>query len=354
MFGVLDRYIGKNVLLTVIVVTVLLTFLTTLITFVDKLRYIGRGSVDFLFLTKYIALQIPSILVLFFPIAVLIGSVVALGNMAKSSELIVFQSVGISRSGIVISSLKILFPVILIVILIGEFLVPKISQYAEAKLNYAESNGAISLTHLGLWLREGDSFIGINRMSSDGSLQRIVKYDFKDGELLAVSFAETARYENNSWQMYDVKHLMYKENLVQTSNIEKEQWNLNLTPDRVGVVREKSINLSILGYIDYINYLEENNQDASKYKLELYGKCLAPFNIVVMLLLGASTVFGPLRQSSMGTRVLTGIGLGFMFYIANRVGVPLSLVYGIPPIIGASAPTVIFLLFALYLLGRKA
>lgn len=354
MFGVLDRYVGKNVLYTVLIVTVILTFLTTLITFVDRLRYLGRGSVDFLFLTEYILMQVPGILVMFFPIAVLIGGVVALGSLAKTSELIVLQSIGVSRTGIVLSSLKILFPVIVVVLLIGEFIVPRVSQYAETKLNYAESNGAISLNYLSLWLKEGESFIGINTIYTDGTLNAIVKYDMHDGAMKAVSYASKARYENGAWQMYDVTRYIYNEDKVVIEKAEHEPWKLNLTPERVAVVREKAVSLSVFGLMDYIEYLEENNQDASKYKLDLYGKFLTPLNIVVMLLLAASTVFGPLRQTSMGVRILGGISLGFMFYLANRVGVPLSLVYGIPPLIGASAPTLAFLGLALYVLSRKS
>ena len=105
--------------------------------------------------------------------------------------------------------------------------------------------------------------------------------------------------------------------------------------------------------IDYINYLEENNQDASSYRLELYNKFMSPLTMIVMLLLAASTVFGPLRSMTMGARVLAGIALGFGFYLANQIGAPFALVYGIPPILGASLPTLVFMLLAIALLRRK-
>ena len=58
-FGILDRYIGKNVFFTILLVTFCLTLLTTLITFVDQMRYIGRGSVDFLFWYLTLRLKFP-------------------------------------------------------------------------------------------------------------------------------------------------------------------------------------------------------------------------------------------------------------------------------------------------------
>ncbi|MDI5811221.1 hypothetical protein MJM95_27835, partial [Salmonella enterica subsp. enterica serovar Anatum] len=37
----------------------------------------------------------------------------------------------------------------------------------------------------------------------------------------------------------------------------------------------------------------------------------------------------------MGVRVVTGISFGFVFYVLDQIFGPLTLVYGIPPIVGA-------------------
>ena len=152
--------------------------------------------------------------------------------------------------------------------------------------------------------------------------------------------------------MRGVRKTEYTENKVIRTNLAEEKWSLNLTPERVEVVGVKGYNLTARGLIDYINYLEENNQDASSYRLELYNKFMSPLTMIVMLLLAASTVFGPLRSMTMGARVLAGIALGFGFYLANQIGAPFALVYGIPPILGASLPTLAFMFLAIVLLRR--
>ena len=52
--GILDRYVGKSVLIMIVVVVIFLTILTAIITFIDQTRYLGRGSIDFIFLLKYL------------------------------------------------------------------------------------------------------------------------------------------------------------------------------------------------------------------------------------------------------------------------------------------------------------
>ena len=42
MYGILDRYVGKNIIMAVLLVAVCMTLFAGLITFIDALRYIGQ------------------------------------------------------------------------------------------------------------------------------------------------------------------------------------------------------------------------------------------------------------------------------------------------------------------------
>ncbi len=354
MFSILDRYVGKIVIMTIFTVIIILTFITALITFVDQLRYIGRGDVDFTFVLSHVALQIPEMLVLMVPVGVLLGGVVALGNLAKNSELIVMQSIGISRFGIIFIALKTILPFILITFLLGEFVVPYTQSYAESRLSRVSNSNQISITHKGLWIREKNTFISIRFTLSDGSLQEVSAYEFDNINLKKLCKAKKAVYNGNTWDMYDAITYEFKDNEVVTQHHDKLNFDLQLNPSRIQTVGVKGLYLTASGLIDYIGYLENNNQDASKYRLELYNKFVLPFTIVIMLLLAASTVFGAMRSITMGARIVMGIGLGFSFYVANQVGAPFALAYGIPPIISAVTPSLLFLILAVFLLKRKA
>ncbi len=72
-----------------------------------------------------------------------------------------------------------------------------------------------------------------------------------------------------------------------------------------------------------------------------------------MILLASSFIFGPLRSVSMGARMLMGIMTGFAVYVSDRVFGPVTLVYSVPPILAAIAPSLLFGGISLYILGRK-
>lgn len=353
MYGIFDRYIGKNMLLAVSLIAISLTVFTTIITLIDKMRYIGRGSIDFFFVCEYVLLLTPGIFVTFFPVAVLIGGVIAMGSMSKSSELVVLQSLGLSKLRIALSALKSLFPAIIVVLLVGEFLAPPMEQYAENRYAVLSSKGQLSVTKSGVWLKEGQSFIGIHLTMVDGSIRDVLRYDYDGVKLKRKSHAKTGFYRDGIWVMGEVSCWDYYADRVEVSYDSTQNWELNLNPERMDVIGNSGNYLTVKGLLDYISYLDENGQDSDRYRLELYSKFMQPFIMVVMLFLALSTVFGSMRNLTMSTRLLTGIAMGFGYYVVNQVLVPFSLVYGIPPSLGASLATLLFGGLAVYLLSRK-
>src|SRR5574344_1472900 len=143
MFKIVDRYIGRNVINMVLLCTLGLVALSSLIKFVDQLRNVGRGEFDTLEAIIFVGYTIPGQFVMFFPLGVLLGTVLALGNLASSSELIVMQSLGKSRLGIVGSACKSIIPLIMVVMLISEFVAPIAEMKSESVFTSAVYNGQL-------------------------------------------------------------------------------------------------------------------------------------------------------------------------------------------------------------------
>ena len=129
---------------------------------------------------------------------------------------------------------------------------------------------------------------------------------------------------------------------------------LELVQGEGGVVALDPDALSISGLHNYVKYLKSSGQDAGRYQLNMWSKIFQPLSVAVMMLMALSFIFGPLRSVPMGVRVVTGISFGFVFYVLDQIFGPLTLVYGIPPIIGALLPSASFFLISLWLLMRKS
>ena len=355
MYSILDRYVGKNVILSILLVSVCLTLFAALIQLIDGLRYIGRGNIDFLFVLYYVGLKLPSIYVTFFPIAILIGCVVGLGLMARNSEIIILQSIGLSKLSIGLSCVKSVLPFILVVVFIGETLAPYYDRKSESEFDKMSNTIGISVTNAGAWVKENNNFYGIAAIINGKRMAGVVRYEFDNsGQLISFRKAFDGELVDGKWKMKKVIVQEMNDNEVKNYFMNEDEWPLNVTEKRLSILCELSESMSVLQLYDYIKYIETNGVDSSRYRLSFYSKIISPFIMLVMMLLALSTIFGPLRSMNMGARILAGITLGFAYYVLNQKVAPFSLVYGIPPFLGAIFASVVFAILAVYLLRRKS
>ncbi len=354
LFGVLDRYIGRTVLASIMMTLFTLTSLSGIIKFVDQLRKIDQGSYSPFAAGIYTLLCIPQDAQIFFPMATLLGALLGLGKLANYSELVVMQVTGFSRMQIAISVMKVAMPLALLVMATGEWISPRAEQMArnyQAQMIYG---GSLLSTQSGLWAKDGMDFIYIERILSDRELSGISIYHFdRQYRLQSVRYAAAAVFENHGWQLFQTHELdlRYPEKIQGTQHLSGE-WSTSLTPDKLRVVAMSPEYLSISGLNNYIRYLKQGGQESRRYQLSMWSKIFAPFSIAVMVLMALSFIFGPLRAVSVGIRILTGISVGFIFYVLDKIFGTLSLVYSVPPVIGALLPAMLFLFISIYLLLR--
>ncbi|WP_116475191.1 LPS export ABC transporter permease LptG [Zobellella maritima] len=356
MFSIFDRYVGRTVLMSMLLCELVLVGLSAIIRYVEQLRSVGEGSYGLLQAFYYVILSMPKEIVLFFPIAALLGGLIGLGQLAGSSELVVMQAAGRSRLNIVVSVLKTALPLMLVVMLVGEYVAPTTKLAADDLRTQSRSGGQVVLSVYGVWAKDGDAFVNISQARRDGSLQGLTLYYF-DGQmkLTRITQAREASYRQDAWQLSEVTDTLFNHGVaITTESFERRAWRSGLTPEKLGVVAIDPDELSMRGLWEYKGYLEDNRQDSSRYALEFWRKALQPVMVIAMMLLASSFVFGALRSVSMGARLLMGILFGFGFYVSNEVFGPISLVYSVPPVIGALGPSLMFIVIALYMLNRRA
>ena len=355
MFGVLDRYIGRTILNTILMTLFMLVSLSGIIKFVEQLRKVGQGDYSAVSAGMYTLLSIPKDIEIFFPMAALLGALLGLGSLATRSELVVMQASGFTRMQIAASVMKTAIPLVLLTMAIGEWVAPQGEQMARNFRPQQSYGGPLLSTKSGLWAKAGSDFIYIQRVSGDNELTGVNIYHFdKQDRLLSVRYAATATYEDNIWRLSQVDESdLTNPKQVTGSQTLAGEWKTNLTPEKLGVVAMNPDSLSISGLYDYSKYLRQSGQESNRYELNMWGKIFAPFSVAVMMLMALSFIFGPLRSVPMGVRVVTGIFFGFVFYVLDQIFGPLSLVYSIPPVIGALLPSILFLLISVYLLLKR-
>lgn len=351
---ILDLYIGRVILATTLLCLAVLLGLSGLIKFVDELGLVGKGSYDTADAALFVLFSVPRDLSMFFPMGVLLGGLIGLGILANNSELTVMQAAGMSKLNIIMSAMKTVLLLMIVVVLLGEYVAPAAERYARDMRTQAMTGGTLLRDSNGLWARDGNRYVHIQQLLDADHLGGVDLYEFDGLKLKRMLHAESARWVDHRWDLDNVRETLLAADRTRTRWEPTLQISSELTPEKLGVVTVNPESLSLRGLSQYLDYLKANKQDGARYQLAFWRKLMSPVNLAVMLLLACSFIFGPMRSVSMGARIIMGILAGFGFFLVSEIFGPLSLVYRVPPILGAVLPGLLFVGVSVYLLRKPA
>ncbi len=350
----LERYLIRTIIETTLVVILILAGLQIFIAFVGELNDIGNGDYNVWQAAVYVLLGLPANIYSFFPMAALLGGLIALGNLASNSELVVMRAAGFSLWQIVAVIVKAALIMTLVALLIGEGISPYSSNLAETRKAIATAGGQTLATMEGVWARDGDHFIHIDTIQPGGQLQGLTIYQFnQQQQLVSATYADSASYTRKWWHLRNVRESLFSNNHV-TAQTYPELWlDLAIRPSLLHVADIEPAEMSLWQLNSYIHFEKQNDLHSDKYILAFWNRIFQPIATIVMLLLAIPFILGPLRRATMGLRIMTGIIIGFVFYILNEFAGPFSTVYQIPPIVAAIVPIILFAGIAWWLLRRS-
>lgn len=354
MMSILDRYIARTVLVTSVLSLAVLSGLSALIRFVEQLKSVGKGSYTIADAGLFVLYSMPRDIEVFFPMAALLGGLLGMGMLASNSELVVMLAAGRSRLNIVGSVMKAAVIMMLAVMAMGEWIAPQLESHGRELRARAISGGSLISAQQGVWARDGLNFVNIGEVEDTGRLRDITIYHFdSNNELELITQGRTATFIVDRWRLLDVTQTEYQLDRIVQSQRPSVLWQSSLTPDKLGVVTVKPESLSIRGLLEYVEYLDTNRQASERYELALWRKLLAPVTVAVMLLVALSFIFGPLRSTTMGARILLGVITGFAFHVSNEIFGPMAQVYQLPPFWGALLPSLLFAGWAIWMMRRR-
>lgn len=347
---ILQRYLNKTLLETTAIVFLIVAGLEIFILFLGELRDIGHGDYTLFSAFVYVLLDLPTELYMLFPMLGLLGILLGLGVLANHHELIVLRVCGVSVFQINWMVIKIALLMIVIMTLVGEWAAPQLERMADSYKIVKTSNGQMLKTIHGLWMRSQGNFLHIDAIVPPGKLVGITIYEFDKNHRLTKSlFAQSAIYQKSHWLLKNVVESSINERKVVTKNYIEFIFPVRLNPKLLQLSKDEPEDLSLKQLRRYMRFLDENHLKDANYNFAFWNRILQPVATLVMMLLAVPFVFGPLRSTTRGLRILVGILLGFGFYILNQFFGPISVVYQFPPFLAALLPMLIFALVGLFL-----
>jgi lipopolysaccharide export system permease protein len=354
MIKMLDRYVGMTVLRLTALVFLVVLGMEFFITIVAQFGSIGHGNFGLWQALEYSVLTLPTNIYSLFPMIGLLGSLLALGSLASSSELVAMRSAGVSVLSIIASVLKAAVLMLVVMVLLGECLAPHAQHFAEKNKLRAESGGLAAKTSSGVWFKSGDNFVRVESILPHYRMLGITEYQFNSQhQMTAVIKAKEAKRVNHQWMLYGVLKTELSATRTLSQNLQQTPWrSVHVNSKLLGVSKNSSSEMTLPALYRYVSYQNKNGIAASSFDLAFWQRLLQPLATLIMIFLAIPFVFGPLRSVTMGVRIVTGAVVGFAFYLLNQFFGPFSLVYQIPPVLGASLPLILFTVLAVLLMRR--
>lgn len=340
----IDNYIGKTVFLGVLLSILFFTTILMIFFVLDDLPNLDRGTYDVTDVLVNLLLNIPDNMLYILPMATLVGAIAGLGTLASTSELVVIRATGVSIWHIIKAALKAILPLIIILILVGEWLSPISKQYAQQRRSLAFSNGQLISSGAGLWAKDGDDFVHIKNTLPQGKIENIIRYRFdKNMELQSITQAKMGIYKGKGvWELINTRSTLFEQDKVLKQNLSHSLWKSQLTLKNLGMASIDPSGLSLFQLWSYTRYLKANQLDAGKFLLAFWRKIIQPFSIAIMLILGCSFIFSSVRQTSAGFKIMSGIFIGLGYYLFSQSMGAVSLAFHLPPVSGAIVPVILF------------
>jgi len=351
----IDSYLSRNIIIGVMMALMVLVSLDALMAFIYQFTSHAKGDFGLTEVLLYVLYTLPRRVYDYFPTSMLLGGLLSLGAMATNSELVAIRAAGVTLKRMIGSVLKAGALLIVCVVAIGELVAPLGEEKAESMKVSAQTGSLVSAGATRLWVREGNQFVGIRTVLPDMSLRGVSIYQLGESRnVKAAISAPRAHYDESTQEwVLNKARISYGDGL-NIRNEQHDEYRVQelLSPDLFQVVVVSPEKMSALSLWRYMQYLKDNNLDASHYELAFWVRFTTPFSSIVMLLIALPFVFSSQRTGDFGQRLFIGIVLGVSFFLLNRLLNHMGLVYGLPPILSATFPLIIFTGGAVWALKR--
>ena len=171
-----------------------------------------------------------------------------------------------------------------------------------------------------------------------------VEFDPEEQQLKRYLHANQAEMKNRQQWLY--KNLIVKnfqEKDVVTRHEAEQVWESYLTEKQLRVMEQPINSLSPTGLYQYLEYLRASEQATERFEMVFWQKATLPVAIIIMMLCSFPFVFGSLRSSSAGKRIVLATIIGIAFHLFSQSLVNLGLMLDISPLLTTLIPIVVIL-----------
>ncbi|WP_456238899.1 LPS export ABC transporter permease LptG [Sandaracinobacteroides hominis] len=303
----------------------------------------GNGEAE---LWKYVSIRMPQIISLFLPFSVLLATLLTFMTLNQNSEITIFKAAGISAH-------QILAPLMLSGLLIAvlnfafneRFLTRANAEYDRWKAAEYRPLPPENKTGREVWVRAGDDLWHASGVEGEGAhtlLRDVTVYNRESDRLVEIIRAAEASPGDRGWNLSMARRFHVASGRLET--VPMLPLMSSAHPQQFTTQSVNADHLPIGELVPAIRALQAAGKPTDQLVAKLNHKVSGPLSSVLMPLLGAVAAFGLARSGGLFLRAVTGLALGFAFFVADNFAMAMADFGTYPPWAAAWAPFLLFLL----------
>ncbi len=307
------------------------------------LAYPGNGDAQ---VWKYVSLRTPQIIATFLPFSVLLGTIITLSTLNQNSEVIAMKASGLSAHQVLAPLMLAGLAVAAISFSFNDRVVARASATLAQwkKVDYGPlpvDRGDRS----NVWVRDGTHLIHVQQIRGRGDaalLAGVTVYERDGAVLQSLVRGTTAKREGSGWRLAAAQRFDVASGTL--TPLGTALIGQGVRPDQFTLSNVDAESMSFGALREAVGDLKAAGRPTKALEGSLWHKLSGPLSAVLMPLLGAVAAFGIARSGKLFVRAVMGMGLGFLYFVADNFALAMGNLGAYPPFLAAWAP---FLLFAM-------
>lgn len=372
--SVMDRYIAGELILPFLFGMGLFTSLGLAIgTLFDLVRQVTERGLSFDIALKALILQMPTFIVLAFPMSILLASLMAYSRLSADSELIALRSIGVSIYRLIVPAIFLSIIVVALTFMFHNFIAPAAKYEASNMLEEALDRSKPAFKTSDILYPE---YTKIEQ--SDGTKKTVMTRlfyaeEFNGKEMKGLTILDRSQQEVNQIVTAKSATWNFKENTWDFFNgtiygiapdgsyrtivrFQHQQLALPKAPFDLAQQNRPFDELNIFQTQEYLKILQTSNKDNKKIRkvtVRMQEKIAFPFVCLVFCLVGAAIGLQP-QNTSKATSFGICIVLIFSYYLFSFITSAMGISGTLPPLLAAWLPNIIGLGAALFLMYKTS
>jgi lipopolysaccharide export system permease protein len=344
---ILDRYVAREFLKLFGLIVVSFIFLYIVFDFFEKINMFMSNRASLTQMAFFFLFNIPMIVSLTLPAAVLLAALITFGVMSRNSEIVAMKANGISLYRVSLPLILLAGAICVIAFLFSEFVTPLTNQKAFQilKVEVQKRTELGTFKQNQIWYRSRQAIYNFKVFHPDRNLLQGIAINYLDPQfqLTMRIDAERAEWKNGQWLFQNV--LIARFNAGDFPVLERQAAAVIDLPEKPADFMIAQKDADKMGYLElrqYIEKLQSDGYDTTRYRADLHGKIAFPLVSVILAIIGISFSLRSERSGGVTQSIGAGIVIGFSYWLVFAFAMSLGRAGTLPPLLAAWTANIVF------------